>query len=285
MIFVDKQKPDTENQGKVSQSSVNNNHTRQKKSRRINSIQPLIIKLIGILSLLVLWQYLASTLSDMILATPTQTISRLFSLLAQSEFWQVLQITMSRLAIALFCACGIGFTLGVIAGRHLWLKQYLAPFRWLLMSIPPVIVVLLAMLWFGMGSTMVVFITVILLAPSVYVNTQKNVEQIDPQWLEVASIYQFSCYQRLTKIYIPAIAAPLCATLVLVCCSGVRIVVLAEVLGSHQGLGYQLANASSNFDTAELYAWVLVSLLLVALLELLLLKPIQQYLLGWRRFT
>ena len=66
------------------------------------------------------------------------------------------------------------------------------------------------------------------------------------------------------------------------CCSGVRIVVLAEVLGSHEGIGYQLANASSNFETPELYAWVSVSLLIVAILELLLLRPIQHRLLHWQ---
>jgi NitT/TauT family transport system permease protein len=141
------------------------------------------------------------------------------------------------------------------------------------------------MLWFGMGSTMVVFITVLLLAPTIYINTQKSVEQIDNQWFELAQIYQFSWYQRLSKIYIPAISGPLCATLIIVCCSGVRIVVLAEVLGAHQGVGYELANASSNFDTAELYAWVTISLSIVAFMELVLLKPIQHYLLRWREFV
>jgi NitT/TauT family transport system permease protein len=245
-------------------------------------IKKSLIQLAGVLALIAVWQYLADQLSNMILATPKQTFSRLAELIMDAEFWQTLQVSLTRLTIALSVACFIGFSLGVIAGRKAWVRDFLAPARWLLMSIPPVIVVLLAMLWFGMGSAMVIFITVILLSPTVYVNTQKNVSKIDKHWLELATIYQFSFYQRLTKIYIPAIAPPLCATLVIVCCSGVRIVVLAEVLGSHEGIGYQLANASSNFETPELYAWVLISLLIVAILELLLLRPIQHRLLHWQ---
>jgi NitT/TauT family transport system permease protein len=221
----------------------------------------------------------------MVLASPAQTLNKLLELLLTGSFWQQLLITLARLCYALTLACLIGFILGFIAGRHAWLKFYLAPFRWILMSIPPVIVVLLAMLWFGMGSKMVVFITVLLLTPTIYINTQKSVEQIDRQWFELAQVYQFSWYQRLSKIYIPAISAPLCATLIIVCCNGVRIVVLAEVLGSHQGVGYELANASSHFDTAELYAWVSVSLLIVAILELVILRPIQNYLLHWRELS
>ncbi len=243
-----------------------------------------MIQGLGLLTLLVLWQFLAMSLSPMILATPSQTFARLMVLLLTEDFWQTLLISLSRLAIALVLTCFIGFSLGIIAGRRSWLKHYLAPFRWLLMSVPPVIVVLLSMLWFGMGSVMVVFITAILLAPVVYINTQKNIEQIDSHWLELAKVYQFSLWQKLIKIYLPAIAPPLCATLTQVACSGVRIVVLAEVLGAHQGLGYQLANANSSFDTAQLYAWVVVSLLLVAVLELIVLKPIQKHLFAWRDF-
>ncbi|PHR85224.1 MAG: ABC transporter permease [Colwellia sp.] len=247
--------------------------------------QKLALYLLSLTSLLVLWQILANQLNPMILASPWQTLMQLFELILTADFWQQLLVTLNRLLYALSIACSIGFTLGLIAGRHAWLKFYLAPFRWLLMSIPPVIIVLLAMLWFGMGSTMVVFITVLLLTPTIYINTQKSVEQIDNHWFELAQVYQFSWYQRLSKIYIPAISGPLCATLIIVCCSGVRIVVLAEVLGAHQGIGFELANASSNFDTAELYAWVVVSLSIVAFMELILLKPIQYYLLRWRKLS
>ncbi|GAA6171832.1 ABC transporter permease subunit [Colwellia sp. KU-HH00111] len=242
-----------------------------------------ILYALSVLSLLALWQVMASQVNSMILASPLQTLTKLAELLYNLSFWQQLLVTLIRLCYALTMACVIGFTLGLIAGLHTWLKYYLAPFRWLLMSVPPVIVVLLAMLWFGMGSTMVIFITVLLLSPTVYINTQKAVEQIDTQWLELAKVYHFTWLQRLTKIYIPAISAPLCSTLIIVCCNGVRIVVLAEVLGSHQGVGFELANASSNFDTAELYAWVTVSLLMVAFLELALLRPLQNQLLQWRR--
>lgn len=243
-----------------------------------------IIYLCSIVSLLGLWQLLANYLNAMVLASPLQTLTQLSVLITTAEFWQQVLVTLSRLLYALSLACFIGFSLGLIAGRHAWLMFYLAPFRWLLMSIPPVIVVLLAMLWFGMGSTMVIFITVLLLTPTIYINTQKAVEQIDSHWFELAKVYQFSWFQRLVKIYIPAIAGPLSATLIIVCCNGVRIVVLAEVLGTHQGIGFELANASSNFATAELYAWVTVSLSIVAFMELALLKPVQSYLLRWRKF-
>ena len=245
-------------------------------------LQPLTIRIAGGLTLLALWFFLSAKLSPMILATPVDALNRLSEMLLMTEFWQSLVITLIRLLIALTIGASLGFLLGVASGRRSWLKHFLEPLRWVLMSIPPVVVVLLAMLWFGMGTNMVVVIAVLLLTPSIYVNTQKGVEQIDSQWLELAQIYQFSRWQRLTKIYVPAISAPLCATLILVCCHGVRIVVLAEVLGAHDGLGFELANARGNFDMGEFYAWVTMCLLIVAVLEFTLFKPLQKLLLRWK---
>jgi NitT/TauT family transport system permease protein len=57
---------------------------------------------------------------------------------------------------------------------------------------------------------------------------------------------------------------------------------MAEVLGAESGVGYALANARSTFDSGRLYAWVLLILGLVALLEFLLLQPVQRRLTRWQ---
>lgn len=242
-----------------------------------------LIKVLGVASLLLAWQLATINTSDMVLASPLATLKTLGLLINSAAFWQSMYTTILRLITALLLGAGIGFVLGLWSGRNVHVKAFLEPYRWLLMSIPPVIVVLLAMLWFGMGNHMVIFITVLLLTPTIYVNTQKGVEQIDPSWIELAHVYKFTWLQRIHRIYIPAISAPLCASLVIICCSGVRIIVLAEVLGASNGLGYELANARGNFDISELYAWVTTSLLLVALLEIVIFKPIQNHLLRWRK--
>ena len=238
--------------------------------------------LAGMVSLLAGWHLTAITMGEMVLATPLHTLAAFCQMLLQQEFWEHLSISAVRLFYALSIASIIGLLMGLVAGRIAAVKMFLEPLRWLLMSVPPVIVVLLAMLWLGMGTAMVVFITTCLLMPAVYVNTQKGVESIDHKWIELAQAYRFSIWQKVTAIYLPAISPSLAAALVLVCCNGVRILVLAEVLGTHNGLGYQVANARSAFNSAELYAWVLMSLLIVAWLEFFLLGPIQKAMNRWQ---
>ncbi|MNZ36152.1 putative aliphatic sulfonates transport permease protein SsuC [compost metagenome] len=150
------------------------------------------------------------------------------------------------------------------------------------MATPPVVVVVLAMLWFGLGSAMVVFISVLMLAPGMYVNTVKGMLMVDHDLLEMARVYRFGAWQKLRHLYVPALTAPLGAALLIATCGGVRLVVMAEVLGAESGAGFALANARSTFDSAGLYAWTLLILLLVAGLEFALLQPLQRRMGRWQ---
>ncbi len=99
---------------------------------------------------------------------------------------------------------------------------------------------------------------------------------------QIAAQYRYGAWMRLRHLYLPALAAPLTAALLIATCGGVRLVVMAEVLGAESGAGFALANARSTFDSGELYAWVILILGLVAALEFLLLQPLQRRLTQWR---
>ncbi|WP_322996235.1 ABC transporter permease [Castellaniella sp.] len=237
---------------------------------------------LGVVLIFLAWEIAARVMGPMLMATPWQALQSIADLSRDPGFWSNSQASLLRIAIGVGTGCFIGFTLGVLAGHDARLRGLLEPLRWLLMAIPPVVVVVLAMLWFGLGSGMVIFITILMMAPGMYVNTVKGMRMIDRGLLEMSQVYRFGAWMRLRHIYLPALAAPLTAALLIATCGGVRLVVMAEVLGAESGVGYALANARSTFDSGRLYAWVLLILALVGLLEFLLLQPIQRRLTRWQ---
>lgn len=237
---------------------------------------------LGVVLIFAGWEMAARLMGPMLMATPLEALRAIGTLAGDPGFWTHSRDSLARIAIGVGTGCGIGFALGVLAGRDARLRGLLEPLRWLLMAIPPVVVVVLAMLWFGLGSGMVIFITILMMAPGMYVNTVKGMRMIDAGLLEMGRVYRFGAWTRLRHIYLPALAAPLTAALLIAACGGVRLVVMAEVLGAESGVGYALANARSTFDSGRLYAWVLLILALVALLEFLLLQPVQRRLTRWQ---
>jgi len=237
---------------------------------------------IGFICLIAVWSTLSYFLHEIVVASPVATVRAIWRMAQTEMFYSTFFTTFGRLMTGILVGCFIGFILGVIAGLNRFVKDVLEPLVWALMSIPPVIVTMLAMLWFGMGSAMVNFIASLLLSPFVYVNTLKGMEMIDTCILEMAKVYKYSFAMKLRYIYLPAISAPLFAGMTIVMGSGIRVVVLAELLGANDGIGFSVAMARSSLMIDELFAWAVVTLSIAAFLEYVVLRPVQNHLLRWK---
>jgi NitT/TauT family transport system permease protein len=156
------------------------------------------------------------------------------------------------------------------------------PIHWLLMSMPPVVLVMISMILFGMGSIQTIVVTALLILPIMYTNTLEGIHAIDSSLIEMGHLYRARRGLMLREIYIPGIASHIVSGLTLSAGLGVRIVVLAEVLGAYSGIGHRFSLARTNLETEELYAWIIVCLLLVGVLEFLVFKPIRKRMTKWK---
>ena len=123
------------------------------------------------------------------------------------------------------------------------------------------------MLWFGLGDFTVIFVVALIVTPTMYVNTVEGVLAIDPRLVEMGRVYRFPRGLMLREIYLPGVASPAIAGLTLATGIAVRAVVLAEVLAAASGIGHAFARAMSFLETPQLFAWVLVLLALMAVIE------------------
>jgi NitT/TauT family transport system permease protein len=255
---------------------------KMRKTREILTSRKFLFSVFGFLLLITGWHVLSLFMHRIVMASPYEAFSSLYEIIGTERFQSYVWITTQRIFMGIFWGGLAGFILGLLAGLKEDIKNMLEPMRWTLMSVPPVVVVVIAMLWFGMGSTMVVFIAGLIILPVVYVNTVKGIEMVDEGLLEMASIYKLSVWLRLKHIYIPAITGPLIAAMVLATGMGVRAVILAEVLGASEGVGYAISIASATLEIPELFAYVIVGFFIIGITELLILRPIQNYVLRWK---
>ncbi len=237
---------------------------------------------LGLLLLLALWQISSFFVHEIIIASPLQAAKALLNMFGSDRFWEATFITFQRAFVGILLGGSIGFILGIFAGLNENIKNLFEPLRWMIMSISPVIVVVVAMLWFGMGTQMVIFIAALLLSPIVYVNTIKGIEMVDEEIIEMADVYKFSITQKLWHVYIPALVGPLSAAMTIVITAGMRMIVLAEVLGTNSGIGYEFSFARTDLNTPEMFAWVIVTLIFVGVAEYFIFKPIENYFLRWK---
>ncbi|ACS79936.1 ABC transporter permease [Maridesulfovibrio salexigens] len=237
-------------------------------------LPPSFYNILGFMLLILGWEALARNYSGLVVATPVETMSALFRLLGDKGFLMThLVPTLKRIALSLCIGIGSGAVLGVLAGLIEPLRLMLAPIRWILTSIPGIIVVVVFMLWFGMGTTMVVSITSTMIAPIVYVNVAESMMNVDSNLIEMARVYRMPLHMRLTRIYAMALARPLLSAVVIATGNCIRLVVLAEMLGTNKGLGHALAISRTNLQTDSLYALTMLAMIIIGGVEIFMLRP------------
>jgi len=238
---------------------------------------------LGIAGMLVIWQVLSMAFSQFIVASPAATFAALGRLAADGSLWSQFGYSLSRLLIGLAGGAVIGISLGILAGLNLRLRSFLEPMRWAVMTVPAIIISVLAMLWFGPGSVQVIFMTGVITMPISYVSTLEGVLAIDAGIIEMADVYKIPLRLRLSQIYLPGIGSAVMAGLTLASGIGVRASILAEFIGARNGIGHSLFLSWTFLDTPALFAWILMAFALLGLVEFGILKPVRDYLMRWKR--
>jgi NitT/TauT family transport system permease protein len=237
----------------------------------------------GILTMLILWQLLSLFFSEYIIASPSATLAALGNLISNGSLWSEFGYSLARLIIGLAIGWIIGVSLGILAGLNKRLQAFLEPMRWAVMTVPAIIISVLAMLWFGMGSVQVVFMTGLITMPVSYVSTLEGMLAIDVRITEMAAVYKIPSSLRLKEIYFPGIGTAVMSGLTLASGIGVRATILAEFIGARNGIGHDLFLSWTFLDTPALFAWILAAFALLGLVEFGILKPIRDYLMRWKK--
>jgi len=233
-------------------------------------------------AILLVWQVLALVVNPVFVASPAATAVALARLAWEGRLWIELAITLKRLVLGLALGASAGWALGVLAGLEPRVRSFFEPVRWVVMTIPAVVIAMLAMLWFGLGDRTVIFMVAVIVFPTMFVNTVSGVLSIDTRLIEMGHVYRFPRRLMLTEVYLPGVASPALAGLTLAAGIGVRAVVLGEVLAAMSGIGHAFSRAHSWLETEELFAWIVVLVGLMGLIEFAALRPLRRRALSWR---
>jgi NitT/TauT family transport system permease protein len=238
--------------------------------------------LLGIVALVIVWQLGSVWLPSIIVASPVDTVVALWNMVIAGALWKHLGISLVRILLGVLAGCVTGSALGILAGVKKRWEAFLEPIRWVVMTIPSIVILVLVLLLFGMGSVQTIIMTGIITLPFSYVSTLEGMQAIDRRILEMAHVYKIPRRMRLTNIYLPGIGAAVMAGLTLSAGIGVRAAILAEFMGARDGIGHGIFLSWSHLNTPDLYAWILLTFALLAVIEFGALRPLRNILLKWQ---
>jgi len=219
---------------------------------------------------------------DLILPSPLETFSTLDTLFGDPDFIASLQITVRRAMVGFGFSLLVGTALGLLAGFFVTASIVSRPIITILMGMPPIAWIVLAMIWFGMGDATVEFTVVVSSLPIVFIGALQGTRTLEDKFEEMADIFKVPLFMKFFDIYLPHIFSYVFPAWVSALGMAWKIVVMAELLATSDGLGADLAMARSQLDTASALAIVVVMVGLLMVAEYIFLEPVKREVEKWR---
>jgi len=241
-----------------------------------------VLRVLSLLGFVVVWHVVAKLAESSLLPAPTVVLANLGEHLFRGQLLYHLGITLTRVAISFVLAMAIGATIGMLMGNSRTLDAGLDALLVLGLNIPALVTIILCYIWFGLTDLAAVLAVALNKIPTVVVTVREGARAVDRGLLQVAQVYRVRPLRLLTTVYLPQLYPYLMAS----ARSGLsliwKIVLVVELLGRSNGVGFQLGTFFQFFDITSILAYTLAFASVVLTVEALVMRPLDRRVARWR---
>lgn len=237
----------------------------------------LMFGLTPLLGLMMVWQGAALLLDTANLPTISAVVTSFYFHLSDGQMLEHLLITLSRVAISFSIAMFLGVLIGILMGAFPNFDKATDSLLVIALNIPALVTILLCYIWFGLVEASAIAAVAINKIPTVIVMIREGARVVDRELLQVGTVYRISPLRFFFKIYLPQLYPFIMAS----ARSGLsliwKVVLVVELLGRSNGVGFQLGSFFHFFDIASILAYTLAFAAIILLIEGLIMRPLDRY--------
>ncbi len=246
----------------------------------VNKIK--IIKIVSILVLFSIWAFFSKLLNTETLPSPILVFVTLKEELLYGNLLYHLGITLYRVIISFLVAMIIGVSLGILMGNSKKINNIFDSWNIIFLNIPALVLIILSYVWFGLTELAAIIAVSLNKIPNVIVTIREGAKAVDRKILEIADIYQVNKFRKFLKFYLPQLFPYLIAA----ARGGIsliwKIVLVVELLGRSNGIGFKLHEFFQFFDISSILAYTFAFVIVMIAIESFLFSPLDNYANKWR---
>ncbi len=238
---------------------------------------------LGSIALLVVtWIVASHMLGERLLPEPKAVVLALLDEARSGALAFNLSVTLLRVFASFAIAMALGTLIGLLMGRNPIFNWLADPWLIVLLNLPALVIIVLAYIWAGLTDTAAIAAVALNKLPIAIVTIREGARALDPMLDEMATVFRMSRRLRLIKVTLPQLAPYLVAT----ARSGLslvwKIVLIVEMLGRPNGVGFEIGAAFQLFDVTRILAYALAFTVVMLAIEAFLVQPLERHVSRWR---
>jgi NitT/TauT family transport system permease protein len=191
-------------------------------------------------------------------------------------------ITMARITVTFLAAMLLGTGIGLMMGLFRVFELSLLALLPLLLTVPTILIVFLAVLWFGFSEAGGLVAVLAVVTPYVTVNIYEGAKAMDKSLIDMAVTFKAGRGLLIRKVYLPQLMPYVFSAFRYAFGITWKIVALAETFGLKYGIGYMFFFWFEQFNMTQVLAWIIMFVVLMLILEHGVFARLESRAFAWR---
>jgi NitT/TauT family transport system permease protein len=240
-------------------------------------------RVLSLAALVALWALVAALAHSRLLPDPLSVGAAILADVRSGELPFQMACTLARVLAAFSVAFSLGVVAGYAMGRWKVVDRYADPWLIVLLNLPALVVIIFAYVWIGLNETAAIVAVALNKLPNVIVVTREGVRSLDAGLDDMSRAFRMKWLTRIRHVVLPQLAPYLAAVSRSSLSISWKIVLVVELIGRPNGVGFVLGSAFSLFDMTKILSYAISFVALMLAIETLLVQPLERRTNRWRR--
>lgn len=236
---------------------------------------------LALLSVVLLW-WVLYLIFPRLLPGPLSTFREVVRLLSEGTFFFHMFQSIRRVFVGAAVAMLFSIAVGIYMGTVVMGERFFQPLVVVGLTIPGLMWSLIAVMLFGINEIAPYFAVAVTIFPMLVINIWAGVKALDKELIDMSHVFHFSPWMKISQVIIPQLVPNIFAATRYGLGLAWKVVVVVEMFGTSNGVGYQVMKAYQVFNMESVIAWTLTFVVAMIIIEYGIINLVEKRMTSWR---
>jgi NitT/TauT family transport system permease protein len=221
----------------------------------------------SILAMIAVWWSLTFFFPPSLIPLPSATFSEVISIVSTGQFFSEMGATLRRVGVGFGIAMIVAIPLGILMGTVKNLESFFEPPVVLGLTMPGLVWAVMSIMFFGLSETSAYAAVSVTIMPMLAISLWQGTKSIDKDLIDMSTAFHASAWSKIVDVILPQLISHILAAIRYGLGLAWKVVVVVEMFGFSNGVGYQVVRGFNVFSMKQVLAWAITFLIVMIVIE------------------
>lgn len=236
----------------------------------------------SIVAMMIVWWVMTFFFSASLVPRPSETFLEVGSIVSSGSFFSEMGATLRRVGVGFGIAMLISIPLGILMGTVKSLENFFEPPVILGLTMPGLVWAVMAIMFFGLNETSAYAAVAVTILPMLAISLWQGTKSIDKDLIDMSTAFHASAWSKVVDVIMPQLISHILAAIRYGLGLAWKVVVVVEMFGFSNGVGYQVVRGFNIFSMKTVLAWAITFLVVMIVIEFGIIGWLESRVTRWR---